>query len=126
MVYSESENVNFRYINSSGEVDYANIKKINDIIRLIDTRLWGTNGSSINFSTTKKIYAASTNPNIKPSQGIPSGLSEYGSILSVGANYGIILYTDVFGRISMYATNPKKWVNAPLATLSGTTLTITI
>lgn len=54
--------------------------------------------------------AYSTNPNVLPNIGIPSGLSEYGTlILNKTPEYDSIIFHDIFGRLAVYNTHEGKW-----------------
>ena len=62
-------------------------------------------------SITANTFAYSTNPNLKPSIGIPSGYSEYGTLFGFmgGLSYPIYMYADVFGNFAIYNTNQNQW-----------------
>lgn len=57
-------------------------------------------------------FAYSVNPNLRVAQGIPSGLSEYATVIGIGTavEYHIMIYIDLFGRIAMWSTYLNKWV----------------
>lgn len=64
-----------------------------------------------NLSNEKGWFAYSTNSNLLPSLGIPSGFSPYGTIFgSYKVSYKLIIYVDVFGNFAVYSTNLNKWV----------------
>lgn len=58
--------------------------------------------------TAVQIY--SVNPNLMISQGCPTGLSEYASIICFGVSaYVAILYIDVFGKFAIWNSKQNKW-----------------
>lgn len=84
----------------------ANIGAVDAAMLIINT--WGVNGESI--LANNGIYARSYNHNILPSQGVPTGFSEYASVLSViGPKYPIAAYIDVFGNLAIWNSNQNRW-----------------
>lgn len=76
---------------------------IGNVSKWIDNGLdiWGTQGDW---------FAYSTNPNTKPSIGLPAGLSEYGTIFGTcGSEYPNVIYIDVFGTMASYNTHENHW-----------------
>lgn len=71
---------------------------------------WGTNGEQNILNSITGVRFFSTNPNNKPALGVPSGLSEYGSLVIFGGiPYVVCLYVSVFGQLAIYNTNQGKW-----------------
>jgi hypothetical protein len=72
---------------------------------------WIPNGSNPLTQNTG-LFAYSTNPNNLPSQGILSGLSEYGTLIGVGSGvkYPIMLYLSALGDMAIWASKSQSWV----------------
>ena len=96
------------YANSAGSVDWYNIKN-----RCFAYDTWlPSNG--INLFTDSRIPKGlsfySINPDNKPSIGLPSTISSYGTILVFkNGQYNIAIYIDVFGCMAIYNTNEGHW-----------------
>lgn len=71
---------------------------------------WLPNGGNP-LTLNTGLFAYSTNPNNIPSQGIPSGLSSYGTLIGVGSgtNYSTMLYISVLGGMAIWASNRQSW-----------------
>ncbi len=75
------------------------------------TQTWLENGVNPFTTAPEGVSVYSTNPNIRPSMGLPSGLSEYGALIVFkGTTYPTMIYVDVFGRLAVWATNTQQWV----------------
>ena len=96
------------YANSAGSVDWYNIKN-----RCFAYDTWlPSNG--INLFTDSRIPKGlsfySINPDNKPSIGLPSTISSYGTILVFkNGQYNIAIYIDVFDCMAIYNTNEGHW-----------------
>lgn len=60
----------------------------------------------------KAIQIYSANPNILAAQGVPEGLSQYGTYVCYGkCEYPTFMYIDVFGEFGAYGRETKRWEN---------------
>lgn len=83
-----------------------------ELISSLDMRTWlPSNGFDPLSGSDKGIFAYSINPGLLPSQGIPTGLTTYGTLFGLRyPQYKVMLYVSVLGELSIWSTNQNKWV----------------
>jgi len=70
-----------------------------------------SNGFDLFGDTTSAIKMYSTNPNLVPQQGLPSSLSEYGTVvIFLKQGYKFAIYVDVFNKMAVLVKD-KEWKN---------------
>lgn len=73
-------------------------------------KTWCTNGEDVIANAPNGVSFFSVNPNRKPSVGLPSSFSDYGTcIIFKGAGYTVLMYSSVLGEMAAFNSNSNKW-----------------
>lgn len=95
----------------TGDVKLTSGASLNTLWKKIRVDQWGSNGETNITTSINGLRAFSVNPNNKPSCGLPSGISDYGTMVIIGGvTYAVLLYISVLGNFAIWSTHDQKWV----------------
>lgn len=77
---------------------------------LIKSDTWLPGNGYNPFTDSSKISVYSVNPGLKPAQGLPSDVNNYGTVLSFNnVTYPVMIYQSVLGELAIWSTNSNVW-----------------